>query len=796
MIDNVMGINFKGASFENDTTLQFFEEKNHKRICLLYGKNGTGKSTIARAFSKIKGEDEEKIIHAKLVDENENEITLADTDIANIHVFNESFIDNNVRLKEGGLGTIVMLGAQGQWDDKIKKEKEELTKCNDEFAKQKEIYEKYEGVKNDKAPETILNKISGVLKSDDGWASRDAYIRDKKQNSRVSDDTYKQFLDRKPEKKRDELIVLYANKKAELEQAKLGNGKIEISVIMNKTLSWNEDTVRELLAKKLEKPVFSEREKYLFSLLGLEGHEHIDQIALTMKNKENRICKFCLQPLKEEYKEGVLADIANILNKESEEHIVEISSYKLEVLIVDLSVYEKLSENVLKKCKKALDELNNAIEILNKSIEQKILNVYEPVIYNVQGLSTLFDNMQVAFNELESERIEYNKHIADIKGIKKELEKINSDIAYFDVKLLADEYEKAKSEKQSEFLKLQAITKRIEEHNSNIEQFEMQKQNVEIALDVINDGLKYIFFSENRFVIEYRDNQYILLSNGKTVKPSDISTGERNVIGLCYYFANIMSNKELDRVYGEEYLLVIDDPVSSFDFENKVGIMSYLKYQLSRFVLGNIDTKILFMTHDLQTCLDADKFIQEIMENCKIVFANTGKHSYAKRELVKQHLEEKNLEKHEYTNLVNIIYQFAKSEDEDDEGELIIGNVMRRVLEAFSTFEYRKSIHDVSNDKSILNTIEEPYRDYYENLMYRLVLNGESHLKDRVTTMSDLNFFEVITLEQKRRTARDVLGFIYLLNKPHLLSHLKEENDAETQIEQWLDNIKSVSVKS
>ena len=121
---------------------------------------------------------------------------------------------------------------------------------------------------------------------------------------------------------------------------------------------------------------------------------------------------------------------------------------------------------------------------------------------------------------------------------------------------------------------------------------------------------------------------------------------------------------------------------------------------------------------------------------------------------------------------------------------------MRRVLEAFSTFEYRKSIHDVSNDKSILNTIEEPYRDYYENLMYRLVLNGESHLKDRVTTMSDLNFFEVITLEQKHRTARDVLGFIYLLNKPHLLSHLKEENDAETQIEQWLDNIKSVSVKS
>ena len=186
--------------------------------------------------------------------------------------------------------------------------------------------------------------------------------------------------------------------------------------------------------------------------------------------------------------------------------------------------------------------------------------------------------------------------------------------------------------------------------------------------------------------------------------------------------------------------------------------------------------------------------MQEIMENCKITFINTGKHAYVKRELVKQQLVDKNLEKHEYATLVNVMYQFAKSDN--DEGELVIGNVMRKVLEAFSTFEYRKSIHDVSNDKSILDILDSPYREYYENLMYRLVLNGESHFKDRVITMSDLNFFEVITLEQKRRTARDVLGFIYKLNKPHLLSHLKEESDAETHIEQWLENIKNTSVRA
>ena len=61
------------------------------------------------------------------------------------------------------------------------------------------------------------------------------------------------------------------------------------------------------------------------------------------------------------------------------------------------------------------DEICKLRDKLNKSIEQKILNVYEPVIYNVQGLSTLFDNMQVAFNELESERIDTpNSFVGDL----------------------------------------------------------------------------------------------------------------------------------------------------------------------------------------------------------------------------------------------------------------------------------------------------------------------------------------------------------------------------------------------
>ena len=97
------------------------------------------------------------------------------------------------------------------------------------------------------------------------------------------------------------------------------------------------------------------------------------------------------------------------------------------------------------------------------------------------------------------------------------------------------------------------------------------------------------------------------------MKPSQISQGERNIIGLCYFFANILQNQEEATAYNAEYLLVIYDPVSSFDIENKTGIMSFLRYQLGKFLLGNEHTKAVIMTHDLLTYYDSEKIFGELV---------------------------------------------------------------------------------------------------------------------------------------------------------------------------------------
>ena len=57
--------------------------------------------------------------------------------------------------------------------------------------------------------------------------------------------------------------------------------------------------------------------------------------------------------------------------------------------------------------------------------------------------------------------------------------------------------------------------------------------------------------------------------------------------------------------------------------------------------------------------------------------------------------------------------------------------------------------------------------------------------------MNDFDFFSMMSETEKIRTAKDILCFIYLLNKLHLLMHLKEVGGAEVNLNTWCQDIKS-----
>ena len=110
---------------------------------------------------------------------------------------------------------------------------------------------------------------------------------------------------------------------------------------------------------------------------------------------------------------------------------------------------------------------------------------------------------------------------------------------------------------------------------------------------------------------------------------------------------------------------------------------------------------------------------------------------------------------------------------------------MRKVMEAFGTFVYKKGMSQLSIDKNIMSNFSKEDQAYYENLMYRLVLNTGSHMEEKVKTIDDMNFFDYISDADKQRTARDVICYLYKINPLHVKAHLQDKEDAVETIETW-----------
>lgn len=787
MLEQIKGIKLKGANFVNQTELKLFNSPNDKvaKVALVYGRNGSGKSTISNAFKKVKGEDILNIETASLYDNDSHEISINDSGDKVIFVFNEDFVNDKVKIQEEGLGSIIMLGEKADLTVKIEQATEQLSEAKDIQVEIKQKIEEYKDVTNLKSPYYYKEKMCMTLKNDDGWAGRERRIKEFRRNANVPMDKYLEFVNITASKSRSELLIDFEEQMRELEKAKQGSGKIieEIIKIPDAYINFNYSAISKLLEETMEKPLLSEREKYLLKLVEAGEKDFLQKQLDYFCNDEVQYCPFCLQDISDDYKVDLVAKIQSILSDFVKEHCRKLSGFLLEEINFDFTSFIQLSSHP-ESCE-LLNKINKTIQENNRVINQKINSPYTCIYEKIADITSLLIELEKSLNNLEEERDEYNKNIVNTKPIIDRLVSINNEIAYYDIVddynrylVQYSEYKKLSSEEQN-------ANKLVNEKLSLCKKLEAERKNIDIAVDLINRGLKYIFFSKGRLEIIVENDKYKLFSNGEPVLPSNISVGERNIIGLCYFFASILQGKDNKNVFKDECLIIVDDPVSSYDFENKIGILSFLKLKLSQFLNGNFNSKAIILTHDLLTFFDIEKILEELQKEFNDSYGK-NKTVFNLFELKKCNLMEFQYKKrHEYTEMMKMIYDYSMEGYSDN--SILIGNIMRQVLEAFSTFEYKKGISEVSTDKSIIDKLDDEYQSYFSNLMYRLILNGGSH-KEEETRSGRLDFFTVISDEEKVRTAKDILCFMYLLNKLHVIAHL---GDVSEELDKWCSEIKN-----
>ena len=786
MLKDIRDITIQGANFEALTQLPLFREDNHPaKAVVLYGRNGSGKSTIARAFQRIKGVPPENIQSVSVLDDQGITLALSEVEKAHIYVFDEDYVTKNVRVQEDGLGSIVMLGEQAGLTELINAATAELRSAETVREQKLAILDEYNDPSNPKSPSYYIDKMVALLRRGDGWADKKRRIDQARRNASVTNDTYREFVNLSPTKNRDELVVDYNDVWERFETALSGATKIDTPVpsVPLLFIAYRTDTGNQLLGQVIEHPELSEREQYLLHLVHSGVGEELRNTAREFESPEMVVCPKCLQTLTDQYKSDLIRSIQRVLSEEVENHQKLLQKQMLSELAINLDPFQSLPS--YQSCVDQIVALNHCIQYNNELLRAKTTDPYTPIHSILTDIEHPVFALGETLRQLESERLEHNRSVTDITPIKAELTRINNEIAYWDVIDHARQHDVMQSEKdlaEAEFIEAQRACTEKQNHLNDLN---AQRDSIDIAIDVINDGLRYIFFSENRMQIRVEDNVYRLMCNGNPVKPKDISVGERNIIGLCYFFAEVLEGRSRENAYSEEYLLILDDPVSSYDHENRVGILSFLKSELSKFLLGNIDTRVLIMTHDLFTAIETEKMYQELKSDCEHRFNRQRSYGFFSKELSNTQIKKLASNRNEYSILLALVYDYARGGANDH--EIYIGNLIRQVLEAFSTFEFRKSIDKVSVDDDILSVMEHhQHRDHFRNLMYRLVLNEGSHRYNQTRTMQ-MDFLSVISEAEKRKTAKEILCFMELLNAPHVKAHLGV--DASGVIDGWCEEL-------
>ena len=482
----------------------------------------------------------------------------------------------------------------------------------------------------------------------------------------------------------------------------------------------------------------------------------------------------------------MIDSIDKVLNKEVDAHKAALKAISIPNLSIDLTSYEELDPKLFKSIVVQLKACQTAIESYKTAIETKLNNVYTPMQLSNQDLSAAITHLNELLKKLEDKRKEFNIAASKKGSLVKELISINKLIAHLQTSQVYKDYLKQTEEKKKMAEKLSKKQKALKDAQETLCNLEQRKSDIGLAINNINNALDYVFFSHGRLSIELKNDKYYLKSNGKNVKPKNVSLGERNIIALCYFFTQILANQEISRLYQNEAFIVVDDPISSFDFENKVGIASFLRLQVNRIINGNPKSKVLILSHDLETIFNLRKAMDEICQSTKGIAGITPS-SYIVLELNNLLLKQLIKNHNEYSALIKKIYHYANGDSNNDSAT--IGNIMRRVLEAFSTFNYQKNIEKVSCDKNVLKALGK-HSTYFENLMYRLVLHGESHYEEQVYSIHDgNNFYEFISETEKQKTAKNVLCFMYLLNPYHMIAYLQEEPNSINKIKLWVKDI-------
>ncbi|MBU3169181.1 AAA family ATPase [Acinetobacter baumannii] len=539
-------INLKNvASYKSNATLE-----TDKKINLIYGLNGAGKSTFSNFFHQRVDPKYKDCSIDGLEDDHE------------VLVYNQNFIQENFFEVENLKGIFTLSKENKEAETKISDALKEIEKLKDEVEKQKSELEDEKRIivqEQNAAKETVWK-----IKNDYSGGDRVLeFCLDGYKGSKDSLFNYLLGLSKptiKPQKSIDDLKSDFQSisgdnpqKYLSLPKINFSSQNVEIESLFSKHIVGNENSTVSQLIKMLGNSDWVKA-----------GLKYIPQDNLN----ENLNCPFCqektisnilIENIKSYFDASYEADIValNYLFKNYSQEIQSIPNKSTFESHPKFEVYSKDFEI-------RYHEFIKIIENNQKIIEDKIKNPSISVALksSVEALEEL-NKVIMGINILVNE---HNKNIEQKEVVKANIRKSFWEIMCWEYDLTISSFKAKKLISQSKIEKIEENIRqnliKIDIQKTIISEQQKKTVNIEGAIENIKNGL--IELGINDFEIKkYSDNFYKIVRGDKEDRIfHSLSEGEKMIISFLYFLELCRGKKEVTATSTKK-IIVIDDPISS-----------------------------------------------------------------------------------------------------------------------------------------------------------------------------------------------------------------------------------------
>ncbi|MEG6551362.1 AAA family ATPase [Desulfocurvibacter africanus] len=640
---------------------------------LIYGWNGSGKTTFSQIFRNI----EKKCISPDCMFELEIDGQRYDHNAfisrlidLKIKVFNNEFVKDNVFNSQGHLEPIYYIGEnsitkQAEVEDlrKVKLEKErELSNFIRQSSESRKRFDRHivETAKRIKdllssSGSNYYNTYHKTNYSDAAMRMKRSQDREQKKLSSDQRNELKKRIEQNPKRVLDVIDYKFANT-AVLQK--------EVSILVDRTVSAN--TLERLSAD----PELSEWVKE-----GLSQHY----------KKNSQTCLFCEQNLPHNH----LSRLAEHFNREYVEFAYELKSYitKLKDLLslsaINLpsrdSFYDDLAEifeSHVSKFVKEQTEYRRFIQSLIDLLEKKCLNIFISLEFTIENGSS----SKVDLDEINKLIQNHNEITKDFQNaISKARKQLEEDI------ILECQQDFTELEFQIDYVSRQVniLQDEIRELNKNIDEISKAIVQHRTPAEQLNKDLA-CYLGRSELCITTKENGYTISRNG--VPATSLSEGERTAVAFLYFLKTLEDQNFNIR----ESIVIIDDPVSSLDANSLFHAFGFLKERTKH------ASQLFVLTHNFT-------FYQQVKDWFNKMRPDKGrpkdktKHSYymlrcyhkdGNRKACLLPLSKLLIDySSEYHYLFKLLYDYSKQEEIPVEACHTIPNAARRVLEYFLAFK-------------------------------------------------------------------------------------------------------------